>query len=140
MEDPDTPSILSCPTEERDNIRQRAQQRQKNSRPIRRWSRGDGHGDPQHPETWRLFGLDTLPAQFKRGSPFDENGVHGFPTCVYLEDHVLDFLLQQGVHLNVLSRAYLGDVNADGSIDRSSGSGRRSRGYEVKDSSIKPLT
>lgn len=59
---------------------------------------------------------------------------------MYLEDHVLDFLLQEGVHLNVLSGAYPGDVNADGSIDKSSGSGRRSRGYEVKDSSIKPLT
>ena len=118
MENDQVVGLIKVPEGQREAIRQRALNTHRESQSTRRWTLGDGHGDPHRPESWPAFEIDILPKSFDLSRPFNEDGVQGFPTCVYLGSFALNFLLQQGIPLAVLADAYPGNIDANGSINQ----------------------
>lgn len=126
--------INRLPEDQREEIRKRAKEIQREGQARQPWVPGDGNGDPSSPENWRECGIGHPFVQFDPNDPFDETGHKGFPTCVYLQDLALAYLLQQKVSVKNLSGAFPGDVNEDGSIDTALGQQRRNRGLAARTS------
>jgi hypothetical protein len=96
------------------------------------WKVTDRDGDPQKPESWKLYDPPTLP-QISAKIFHDSSGTLGFPAYVFLGHRAVVWLLLKGVSQKNRQFHWPADFAADGQLKTSTTSGRVNTGFRATD-------